>query len=302
LWWLTVAHAVQFERSSLGAVHGWTSDGALVLEVVAQEHLYPKDGQTVDGPYEFAIPKWRYVVVLQGDQELHRWLVAKELPSFAPDSPLQTSEWTAWRNSHPLTLATQSREATHGVRLEVRSDGSPAQWQGKRFQVQEDHEGEDETHVTLGLSSAGEGFWQAHVHLVERPGAMVGVIEESLSAWWSADGRQVALVMERPEAGTMRGPTMPELDVVVSRAAPLVGVLAPKGVSTDKVATAIASLGVIQKGEAQTARDSSVVYYAAGYEADAKAIAAKVPGGATVAPMDWKGAQHVVVAVGASAR
>ena len=93
--------------------------------------------------------------------------------------------------------------------------------------------------------------------------------------------------------------------MVASRAAPLTSVLAPPSFpasATEAVVAAVGGLGLVQKGEAKTVRDKTVVYFAPGYEADAKAIAAKVPGGATTAPMDWKGAQHIVVGVGDSAR
>jgi hypothetical protein len=296
--WLSSAHALELEETTLGTVHGWTSDGALVLEVTTHK-LYWPEGASAEENEEGQLT---WAVVIAGDKETHRWLIAKTLPAIAKEStPLQTSEWTSWRNSHPLTPASADRDAPTGVRLEVRTEGNAPEWKGPVCSVLGHRDDEATTFATPGLSRAGEGFWALPRYTVEAP-SWQGSLYTQFSARWTADGRQVAVLIEKPTAMTMRGPSFGKLDVVVSRAAPLVGVLAPKGVSTDKVATAIASLGVIQKGEAQTARDSSVVYYAAGYEPDAKAIAAKVPGGATVAPMDWKGAQHVVVAVGASAR
>jgi hypothetical protein len=299
--WLSIAHALKFEQTTLGAVHGWTPDGALVLEVNTHK-LYWPEGASAEENEE---GRFTWAVVISGDKEVHRWLIARTLPAFAQDaSPLQLDAWTAWRDSHPLTPASSDRSSPAGVRLEVRAVGNEPEWKGPACDVLGHRDEEESTIATAGLSRAGEGFWPLHRHTIEAP-SWQGSLYTNFSARWTPDGRQVALLVQKPTAMTMRGPSFGEIDVVISRAAPLVGVLAPPSVPasvTDKVVAAIAPLGLSQKGEAQAARDSSVVYYASGYEADAKAIAAKVPGGATVAPMDWAGAQQVVVAVGASAR
>jgi len=55
-----------------------------------------------------------------------------------------------------------------------------------------------------------------------------------------------------------------------------------------------------RRREAQKARPKTVVYVAKGSEAQAKALAALLPGGAAVEPLTWKVNASVVIAVGAS--
>ena len=51
----------------------------------------------------------------------------------------------------------------------------------------------------------------------------------------------------------------------------------------------------------KTPRATSVVYAAAGFEAEAQKLAQAVPGGASVAKLDWKAPFEIVVGIGATA-
>jgi hypothetical protein len=63
-----------------------------------------------------------------------------------------------------------------------------------------------------------------------------------------------------------------------------------------------ASVGCVVSfaGEAKKARPASVIYFAKGNEAEAKALAEKLPGGATTEPLTWETTANLVLAVGES--
>jgi hypothetical protein len=303
LWLATSAHALKYEDTQLEMVHGWTADGALVLEITT--HVALRRPNHYDDPSP-ARGTLRYAVVQRGDAVVQRWLLSKELPSHATnDEPLQVDAWTGWRNANPLVPAPPSRSAPGGVRLEVRpTEGVRSEWRGASVQIVGSCETDAPDPVaTFALSNGGEGSWPLHrqptkAALAQEP------IELTGSGRWSADGRRVALIVERPELPTMWALWLPELDVVLSLATPLIGVLAPaslEAAAVDRVDAALRDLGLIQRAPAKAERQVSVVYAASGYEADAAVIASRIPGGATVEPLSWRATQHVVVAVGTSA-
>ncbi len=143
--------------------------------------------------------------------------------------------------------------------------------------------------------------------LTEEPGA-----PGSVSIHWSPDGRRVALFFQEREACAPTGTgdytcNDPRREVVVlPLAGPRVQLLG-KGLPPDvldRVARALDGAGFAVTGEdtAQVARDETVVYASRALAGTGRAIAAAVPGGATVDVLSWKTRFDVVVALGASAR
>lgn len=304
--WATSAMALTYEDSSMGTVHGWTADGALVFEITTHVALRNPDYWNNPTPVRGTL---RYVVMQQGDKVLFRWLLAKELPPHADNKePLQADAWAIWLlNSGGPLPAFSSRSTPSGVRLEVRrAERVRSEWHGASAQVVGSYAFVDAVDpiVSIGLSNRGEGFWT----LYQRPIEVASVqdsLELAVAGYWSADWRHVALSVERRELDTMWGTELPSLEVVLAPAAPLIGMLAPasvEGAVLDRVEAAVRDLGPVQRAPAKAERAVSVIYAATGYEADARAIASRIPGGATVEPMSWPAPQHVIVAVGASAR
>jgi hypothetical protein len=129
------------------------------------------------------------------------------------------------------------------------------------------------------------------------------VTSATVTPWPSPDGTAVAILQRFAAAETALGPA-PALDMVsVYGVSPVVEVLASSDLAAAVVEATAASLGglPVRVGSAQKAREKTVVYAAEGFEAQAQAIAAKVPGGAVVEPLTWKPIGDLVIALGASA-
>jgi hypothetical protein len=89
-----------------------------------------------------------------------------------------------------------------------------------------------------------------------------------------------------------------------SFAVEILGLMDAKDTALPRVVKALTEAGFppAKTGKAVKPRKASVVYTAKGAEAKAKAVAAAIPGGATVEPLTWKSDCDVVVAVGDSAK
>ena len=72
-----------------------------------------------------------------------------------------------------------------------------------------------------------------------------------------------------------------------------------------KVGAALEAAGIVstssKESNEKTPRAATVIYAAAGFEAEAQKVAAAVPGGATVAKLDWKTTFEIIVGIGATA-
>lgn len=126
---------------------------------------------------------------------------------------------------------------------------------------------------------------------------------------FSPDGKRVAWLLTESECSpTGQGDfncndqEQVMLDRAVGPRIQLVGKDLPAQ-AFSKLAAALDGKGfvVAATGEAQKARDATVVFVAKGSESDAQKIAAAIPGGATVEALSWKAPFEIVVAVGASA-
>ena len=127
---------------------------------------------------------------------------------------------------------------------------------------------------------------------------------DTLSVYWSPDGRYVAWVVSPSRFHGMDGSSL--VTASVGAAGPQVQVLGMPEVlkvATSKVTAAVEKQGamVVFVGRAKKARATSVVYAAAGSEREAQAIAKALPGGGTVEALTWAAGVELVVALGASA-
>lgn len=295
----SLALAVEHRSASLGEVFGFTADGALAYGVDVHD-LYEPAGEIMDAS-DYEPGTVHHVVVLRGDAIAHDWVVGADLPNHVARPKDDAAAWATWRQANPLTAPVKGASNAAGVRVDlvgVETGAGGPPWQLHRGMD------DDEQPVTVALSNAGKGRWVVGSVVPAWP-VWSSSATSTVDAYWTAGGDRVAVVFVAPEQMTMRGPSFGRVEVHLRQATPLVSVLAPKALgepTASKVAAAIADLGAIDTGEAKAERDATVVFYAPGHEDAAKAIAAKVPGGATVEPITWDAHQHVVVAVGASAR
>lgn len=119
--------------------------------------------------------------------------------------------------------------------------------------------------------------------------------------WWSPDGRR-ALVASSSAFSYSGG-----YAALVPGPLPRVQVLYPPGgmltsAQLQQLDALAAPLGCVVSyaGEAKKARPTTVIYADKGFEKQAKALAEKVPGGATVEPRTWASNASLVVAIGDS--
>ncbi|MBN2801250.1 MAG: hypothetical protein JXX28_19070 [Deltaproteobacteria bacterium] len=294
------ALALSFPETQLEEVLGWTDDGAVVLKVRRFSTVAPA-GQDFEDVAEMSE---RFAVVVRGDAEEHRWRLSGEYPDFQKVHPAPEAEaWKKWSAGHPLHAPAT---APSGLQLRVNPTGPKGTWslspEGDGVQLTHEQIGEDIPIAHIGLSNDGDGFWE------------LWTTPFPFSAWsmsatatarpsFSHDGRRVAVLFQTDGAVTMRGAIHGNLDVMLFDAAPLTSILAPQSLpasATQAAKAALAGMGALQTGPAKAARERSVVYYAEGFKPQAEAMAAKVPGGATVEAISWEAPQHVVVALGTS--
>ncbi|HEY3450366.1 MAG TPA: LytR C-terminal domain-containing protein [Myxococcales bacterium] len=214
----------------------------------------------------------------------------EESAANGPDEKAKKA-FDAFVAAHPLTPAAKgaaSPDRKRTLKLEIK--GAKSAWH-------EDFWAYDEGASTLSGSVEVGGkrrkiFW-----------AEAGAVGGHVYSYWSKEGDALVLVHTARQGGMM-SPEETQL-TVLSLDAPTVEVLAPKGAraALRKVVSALAQAGFTIAGEAPAKKEraASVVYAAKGQDAAAKAVAAAVPGGATVEPLTWASDADVVVAVGASA-
>ncbi len=125
----------------------------------------------------------------------------------------------------------------------------------------------------------------------------------SVDVYWTPDGKRT-LWLAHHSGHSMRDPGFDTL-VVGTDGNPGVAVAMDKAQlkDADKVSATLAKAGftVLSVTPAKKARDKSVVFAAAGHEADAKKLAAAVPGGAEVQKLDWKSQVDLVIALAPNA-
>lgn len=126
----------------------------------------------------------------------------------------------------------------------------------------------------------------------------------SADVYWSPDSRYIAWVIQ--PSRWRGGDGSRSVAIYVGASGPRAQVLAAPDVlkRSGQAAAAVvegAGLAVVFVGPAKKARDRSVVYAARGFEAQAKQVAGKLAGGATVEALTWDAKAELVVALGQSA-
>ena len=272
--------------------------GLLVLVApLAHAMLAPtrtSEGWTADG---------QWFVWSEGfDETRDRWVLVPARGG-APVELKGDDVWKAWLKQHPLAEEgkTGARSPDGKAQVEVKSkrgelkDGSWSAQETRGDAVQCSIKRGTETLPSLSFKTLTAGG-------STRAGA-------SLEFSWSPDGKRVAFVYSagssKPNGmGDYEGEDLSEvsIDRVVGPRVQLVGKDLAQA-AFDKTAAAIENAGFAPTGRdsAQANREKSVVFAAKGNEAAARAIAAVVPGGATVEALTWKPKFEIVVALGKSA-
>jgi hypothetical protein len=202
----------------------------------------------------------------------------------------------AWLDQHPLVLK-QGRESADG-KASVEVEG-PGDWSDGLyvFPAAKDPDAERERNVSVYIRR-GKERWLA---LVRRTAGLAG----ALSFYWSPDGRRLAAHMALQSCSTQPCERYHEM-VLVTGQQPRIIVIGDSSVfggpdASPSVLNALDKLGPsptmgvrLRSGEA---RRKSCVYFAPGFEAEAKKAAAVIPGGASTEALskldkkqrDWQG-------------
>lgn len=276
-------------------VEGWTTDGALLVYKVGDD----AGRVTV-----------KAVDVRTGEQK-----TLGDLDAYG-----------RWRASHPLdpTLAAKRTSALDGAVAHV--VGPPGSWSDSTVPGHDALDDPEQSESVTGSRWEGDRGKVSDVTLrceVRRAGTTTVSLEYrsskhtyelSLYLVWSPDGRRVAWILSDAQgrSGEESQAVMGEMDVwtdVAVAVGPakgpriqLLGKGLPEAVYAD-VATRLEKGGFAPtlRGPAKSAREKTVVYSAPSAKADAEAIAALLPGGATVEALTWVAPADVVIALGKSA-
>jgi hypothetical protein len=224
-----------------------------------------------------------------------------------------TAQWPVWLKAHPLKPARASRKSPDGslVATVVGREGTTivkCDQSSEAFCYQNKMPDEDCPGIQFGCgANPGKVLAQLTVKGAARPSrefAVKGLTGEVSPFWLGAD--RVLWFMHDKGANAIRDPETCE--VVVTGPGTTVEVLADekllKQETRAKVSAALgkANVALVRFGTAKKARDTSVIYAAKGSEAQAKSLAALVPGGATVDALTWKSDCDLVLALGSSAK
>jgi hypothetical protein len=218
--------------------------------------------------------------------------------------------WAKWARQHTFKAATPSRTSPDGKRTAglVLRDGttSPKCTKAPAAFCYANPLPDDPCAVMFGCSAmAGRVIAQVTragtttlLHEFAAPG-LTGLI----SPYW-LDAERV-LWLQEDEGGNPQRDGQ-HCEALISRGEAVVELLGEEALTKKVGADVSAALArggftTLRIARAQKARAQSVVYAAKGAEADAAALAALVPGGATVEALSWKSEARLVLALGTSA-
>jgi hypothetical protein len=236
-------------------------------------------------------------------------------PQASDDQPgPDSAAWEAWQKANALAPAAPAQSSPDGqAKLEVlfRGGAKGNGWNAAEHRY--DYQGEDIGCPDDGIAHAGG--------CGAKPGSVVFTLVSGgkrrtaagfdlrgntarVQPFWSPDGAHVVFLASqdfRSDVGTTEDSTAiarrdtPSFEVLTADAA---------SASTKAVLTGLQKVDAwpVRVGKAVKARAASAIYASKGNEAAAKALAAVIPGGATVEPLSWKSDCDLVVAVGSSAR
>lgn len=290
------AFAQTFEHAELVKVWGWTQDNAWVVEIKTHDFYA---NATLDGE----IPgSTRKVCAIATHGEDSCWLLENELPAhlMAQSEPVQIREFGQFLAQNPLRKGLTEAEGLDGVEAEAKCPNAKDTATGWEIP----YNAATPPSLTLAVSRLGKGTW-----IVDQYSLPMNVWQEELTATvsveWSPDQRAVGFATGAPPVKALPGMVYNDLHLSAAAAAPLISVLVPAEFGEDALIRAVAAMdarGALQTGPAKSARPVSVVYFAPAWKAEAEALARTIPGGATVKPLTWEAPQHLVVALGDSAK
>lgn len=273
------------------AFDGWTQDSRFVVFTLTTEWAATEAG---DGGK--AVETW----VVDGRTGATAKYQAGKPDKKAKDV-LSAEALAEWKKAHPLAPVVPSKtspDKAATARIDLVADDGKGSWAGAGYAF--GCQGEDcmmmQGKLTFSVEKAGKTYrgagWEE---------SSAGNLRGAVVPYWSPDGHRVAWALERGYA------MMNDFGygkVFVSAASVRTEVVAAKDLSPDAAIDALEKAGVYvtKTGPAQKAREKSVVYFAKGFDAEAKAAAAAVPGGATTEPLSWKAESDLVIALGATAK
>jgi hypothetical protein len=291
---------------------GWTKDGVYFAYLEA-----PQFPQMPDGPDDQGATL-QFATVLDGrtGMVVERFIVRVDGKPSKDDKKAMAglrdkAAFDAWKAAHPTSCSTAitAPDGQAHADVKVSGKGVHGKWKKNRFEYGwegDDFAEEKQAFFTLGVQRDGKTIQSASAATNQSMAAQGAALSGSVSLCWSPDSRRVLWSVKR-QPGMMRdegdekllvGPTgTPRIQLVADKSV-LVKVAAAVGAVLDQAGfTPTDSKASNEK----TPRPATVIYAAAGFEEIAKKVAAAVPGGATVAALDWKAPFDVIVGIGATA-
>jgi hypothetical protein len=224
----------------------------------------------------------------------------------------QSTAWQALISSAKPACAGAGRTGPDGATLEVELRGTKMKGAWKKDVYAYSHEEDDgameEKKATFAVKvRRGGKLVTSATWSTSSPNAQMGAgLSGTLRACWSPDGKRVAIFAYRAP-GMMRD-TADSVVLVGPTQGPRIQLVADKAIlasAAQRVGAALEAAGFTptasKASNEATPRAATVIYAAAGFEADAQKLATAVPGGATVAKLDWKAPFDLVVGIGAAA-
>ncbi len=288
---------------------GWTADGANLVWITAPEEA----GEPNDFGYDGSVTR---AVVL----DARTGLTAREFVMKVTGTPTaaekkrfaalgKRADFEAWQRAHPTACAggRASADGKAQADIQISGKGIAGRWKGDRFQFgwdERDEEAEIGARASLSLSVKRDGKTTASADWAGDGGA--GSLSGEVTPCWSPDARRVAWIVHR-RSGMMRDPG--DTSILVGPAGgPRIQLVADKSVLAEaatRVGAALDRAGfatvACKASNEKTPRAATVIYAAPTHEAIAKVMAAAVPGGATVAKIDWRASYDLIVGIGATA-
>ncbi|HZS37419.1 MAG TPA: LytR C-terminal domain-containing protein [Polyangia bacterium] len=290
---------------------GWTTDGTQFAYVAIPDDCgEPNDfgssgsvtyGVVVDG--RTGLVAQRFFLELDGEAKPDERKRFKAMPNKAA--------FEAWQKEHPLSCSTALTSPDGKARADVLLKGKDVKGKWKKNEFVFGFEGDDlaeEKRAAFTLAVVRDGktipsaSWSASSPMAAQGAGLNGSIE----VCWAPNGRRIMWSAIR-KPGMMRD-TGDHVLIIGSTGGPRIQLVADKSVLEQAAAAVGAALDAAgftptsaKASNEKVARAATVVYAAAGFEDAAKQVAAAVPGGATVAALDWKAPFDVIVGIGQSA-
>jgi hypothetical protein len=205
------------------------------------------------------------------------------------------TDWDAWLAAHPVSCGAGEAEVT----LKGRGVSGKAKKSGYAFESSAD----DADEKKASFVAAVKGKPPSVEWSLAGPSGGGSLSGHVLSCF---SEKRVAWIVVR-DTGMMRDPGE-FLILVGPNGTPRIQLVADKSILADaaaKVGAALETAGFVttnsKASNEKTPRAATVIYAAAGFEALAQKLAAAVPGGASVAKLDWKAPFEIVVGIGATA-